>query len=287
MAKKKIFILLLLFLGIQTSAYSQKKSWFVFQPNAQGKNIQFTENNISVSSKNYPKPIHPFTKVPFSSYLALNCQNDTQGNLIFYLLSTKDSVFLFDSTNYFIQAFNETDISPVIIPFPDGAQYHLLIGDNAYLFRIMQEIEPPLENKVIPMLTKINVNAHNETYNYAPKRIIEIIKMDCDTQIYRIYAIVANNPGFTGRYIISTTVRTTSDDFYKPLIKSDTLKITDNYNYYFEHSISEQEISPQKNKLLFSSFNYLIVCDLINHRPYNVNFDFSLKTQFNDSNFFN
>ena len=64
MAKKKLFILLFLFLGIQTSAYSQKKSWFVFQPNAQGKNIQFTENNISVSSKNYPKPIHPFTKVP-------------------------------------------------------------------------------------------------------------------------------------------------------------------------------------------------------------------------------
>lgn len=281
---KKYLLILFFFFGLFSQGYSQKKSWFVFQPNAQGKNIQFTENSVSVSSKNYPKPIHPFSKKPFNSYLSLNCQNDTQGNLIFYLLSTKDSVFLFDSTNYFIQAFDIIDISPVIIPFPDGAQYHLLIGENAYLFRIMQEIEPPLNKIQILMLTKINVNAHDGSFKHSPKRIIEIIKMDCDTQIYRVYAIVANRPGFTGRYIISTTVRTTSDDFYNPLIKLDTLDITNYYNYYFEHSISEQEISPQKNKLLFSSFNYLIVCDLINHRPYHVISDFSLKSQFNDSN---
>ena len=263
MAKKKIFIILLLFLGIQSTAYSQKKSWFVFQPNAQGKNIQFTENSISVSSKNYPKPIHPFTKVPFSSYLALNCQNDTQGNLIFYLLSTKDSVFLFDSTNYFIQAFKTLDMSPLIVPMPDGLSYHLLMGGLLYVYRTRNP-DNFIDNYSVNMETKINQNAQKKLK--VTKRTIEIITMNCDYQEYVIHSIVANMPGYTGRYIYSIKVKCNSFDNYYPDFESTQFDITAFTANEFEYSVAEQEISPSKNRLLFNSKNRIMIFQISNHK---------------------
>ena len=155
---KKLISLLLLILVFSSKVEAQKKSWFVFQPNSQGKNIRFNGSSMQLSNSNYFAPIHPFTKKNFANYLSLNAQTDTSGNLVLYVLSTIDSVFVFDHKNNFVSAIKAYDISPIIVPMPDGLTFHLFIGGGFFSYRHYPEDESVLnQSRSVSSNVKINV----------------------------------------------------------------------------------------------------------------------------------
>jgi hypothetical protein len=114
---------------------AQKSNWYLFQPNNQGINVEFGNASCNQGS-NFFKPIKPYTNQTFQNYLAVNAQTDKKGKILFYLLSTLDSVYLYNSKNECVKVLPGYDISPMIVPLPGGVRYHVLVGYNLYWFNL-------------------------------------------------------------------------------------------------------------------------------------------------------
>lgn len=264
---RKILLSLLIVFCFLTKVEAQKNSWFIFQPNSQGKNIKFNGNNMVLSGSNYFAPKHPFTKKNFANYLSLNAQTDTSGNLVLYVLSTIDSVFVFDHKNNFVSAIQVYDISPIIVPMPDGLTFHLFIGGGFFTFRHYPEDESILNQfRSVSSSVKINVRPKLHGAVAAQKRSIQMIKNQCDTHVYKLHAVTANLDGMTGRYLISTTITTTKSNWEYPVFsRIDTTIITQDSGR-FEYSISEAEINPSQNFFVYTSSSSLFAQEIISSK---------------------
>lgn len=286
---KKFISLLLLILVFSSKVEAQKKSWFVFQPNSQGKNIRFNGNIMQLSNSNYFAPIHPFTKKNFANYLSLNAQTDTSGNLVLYVLSTIDSVFVFDHKNNFVSAIKAYDISPIIVPMPDGLTFHLFIGSGFFVYRHYPEDESVLNlSRSVSSSVKINVQPKEKENGavYVQKRSIQMIKNQCDTHVYKLHAVTANLDGMTGRYLISTTITTTKSNWEYPVFsRIDTTNITQDSGR-FEYSISEVEINPNKNFFAYTSSSVLYAQQIVSKKLIGNWYKKNLERLYNDSGLF-
>lgn len=284
---KKIIALMLFVLVFSLKLEAQKNSWFVFQPNSAGKNIKFIGNNMTISSSNYFSPKHPFTKKNFTNYLSLNAQTDTSGNLVLYVISTIDSVFIFDHKNNFVSAVGTYDISPLIVPMPDGLTFHLFIGNNFFTYRHYPQDESVLnQSRTVNSFVKINVASTYHGAVYAQKRSIQMIKNQCDTHVYKLHAVTANLDGMTGRYLISTTISTTKSNWEYPVFsRMDTTVITQDSGR-FEYSISEAEINPNKNFFAYTSSSVLYAQQIVSTKLIGAWHKKNLDRLYNDSGLF-
>lgn len=249
---------------------AQKSNWYLFQPNNQGVNVAFTNNGCSQGS-NYFKPLKPYSNQPFTNYLSVNSQTDVRGKILFYVLSTMDSVYLFNSNNVCVKVFAGYDLSPTIIPLPGGIRYHLIVGTQLYWFglrdlTIVNNDVFDFQNATVSGLVKINVSAQDP--KYVAKRAVKVIKYSCDTFIYRLYSLEANYAGNTGRYVVSRDIVTIGGHvFTNSIPRSKQLNHVNNDNndlidINLEYTISEMELSPNQNELIFSGGSCLLRVDV-------------------------
>lgn len=246
---------------------AQKSNWYLFQPNNQGVNVAFT-NNGCTQGPNYFKPLKPYSNQPFTNYLSVNSQTDARGKILFYVLSTMDSVYLFNSNNVCVKVFAGYDLSPTIIPLPGGIRYHLIVGTQLYWFglrdlTVVNNDVFDFQNATVSGLVKINVSAQDP--KYVAKRAVKVIKYSCDTFIYRLYSLEANYAGNTGRYVRSRDIMTIGGLVTTKI--NDTSKRLDQVNnslhdINLEYTISEMELSPNQNELLFSGRSCLLRVDV-------------------------
>ncbi len=284
---RKIVLSLLIVFCFLTKVEAQKNSWFIFQPNSQGKNIKFNGNNMVLSGSNYFAPKHPFTKKNFANYLSLNAQTDTSGNLVLYVLSTIDSVFIFDHKNNFVCAIQVYDISPIIVPMPDGLTFHMFIGGGFFSYRHYPEGESILNlGQSVSSSIKINDAPLYHGAVAAQKRSIQMIKNQCDTHVYKLHAVTGNSDFNTGRYLISTTITTTKSNWEYPVFsKNDTANITQDSGR-FEYSISEAEINPNKIFFVYTSSSTLYAKEIISSKLIGSWHKKNLDRLYNDSGLF-
>jgi|688.fasta_scaffold17955_5 hypothetical protein len=267
--KHKLLVFILI-IWIANPVFAQKSNWYLFQPNNQGVNVAFTNSGSSQGS-NYFKPLKPYSNEPFTNYLSVNSQTDARGKILFYVLSTMDSVYLFNSNNVCVKVFAGYDISPTIVPLPGGIRYHLIVGTKLYWFglrdlAILNNDVFDFQNATVNGLVKINVSAQDP--KYVSKRAVKIIKYSCDTFIYRLYSLEANYAGNTGRYVqsrdilaIGGLVSTNTNQSTKQIhhVSNDNNHLID---VNLEYSISEMELSPNQNELLFSGGSCLLRVDV-------------------------
>ncbi len=129
MKKNLFFLVSILFLS--QTLLSQQNNWAIYQSGDTASNISF-QSSTPVLKNPTVIPRNPHNNSYFSNFLALNSQTDKAGNLLFYLISTSDSVYLFNSNNVCVDIFPEYDISPLIIPLPGGIKYHIVVGEYLY-----------------------------------------------------------------------------------------------------------------------------------------------------------
>ena len=244
---------------------AQKSNWYLFQPNNQGINVEFGNASCNQGS-NFFKPIKPYTNQTFQNYLAVNTQTDKKGKILFYLLSTLDSVYLYNSKNECVKVLPGYDISPMIVPLPGGVRYHVLVGNNLYWFNLSDLTKAKndifdYQNATVSGLVKINVSAQEP--KYAAKRAVKILKYSCDTFIYRLYSLEANMAGSTGRFVRSRDIVTIGGETTTNTgICSLEIHSNNNIDIHLEYSISEMELSPNKNELVFSGGSCLLRVDV-------------------------
>lgn len=267
--KDKLLVFILV-IFLVNPGFAQKSNWYLFRPNNQGVNVEFTTNGCS-QGPNYFKPMRPYSNQPFTNYLSVNNQTDARGKILFYVLSTMDSVYLFNSNNVCVKVFAGYDISPTIVPLPGGIRYHLIVGTTLYWFglrdlAILNNDVFDFQNATVNGLVKINVSAQDP--KYVSKRAVKIIKYSCDTFIYRLYSLEANHAGNTGRYVRSRDIVTIGG-----LVSTNTNQSTKQIHHVsndnnhlidvnLEYSISEMELSPNQNELLFSGGSCLLRVDV-------------------------
>jgi hypothetical protein len=264
---KDKFLVFILVIWLAHPASAQKSNWYLFQPNNQGVNVAFTNNGCSQGS-NYFKPLKPYSNQSFTNYLSVNSQTDARGKILFYVLSTMDSVYLYNSNNVCVKVFSGYDLSPTIIPLPGGIRYHLIVGTQLYWFglrdlTIVNNDVFDFQNATANGLVKINVSAQDP--KYVAKRAVKILKYSCDTFIYRLYSIEANYAGKTGRYVVSRDIVTIGG---LVIIKiNDPAKRLDEINnslhdINLDYTISQMELSPNQNELIFSGGSCLLRVDV-------------------------
>jgi hypothetical protein len=265
-----------------STGLAQKSNWFLFQPNNQGINVEFGNASCSQGS-NFFKPIKPYTNQTFENYLAVNAQTDKKGKILFYLISTLDSVYLYNSANQCVKVLPGYDVSPLVVPLPGGIRYHLLVGNNLYWFSLSDLTKVNNDifdfyNATVTGLVKINVSAQEP--KYVVKRVVKIIKHSCDTFIYRLYSLEANVAGTTERFVRSRDIvsiggKTTTNTASCSM----EIHTNNNIDLRLEYSISEMELSPNKNELVFSGGSCLLRVDVSGSQ-----FGSSTRTCFNSSN---
>jgi hypothetical protein len=280
---KSISKLVIAMISIAASTgLAQKSNWFLFQPNNQGINVEFGNASCSQGS-NFFKPIKPYTNQTFENYLAVNAQTDKKGKILFYLISTLDSVYLYNSANQCVKVLPGYDVSPLVVPLPGGIRYHLLVGNNLYWFSLSDLTKVNNDifdfyNATVTGLVKINVSAQEP--KYVVKRVVKIIKHSCDTFIYRLYSLEANVAGTTERFVRSRDIvsiggKTTTNTASCSM----EIHTNNNIDLRLEYSISEMELSPNKNELVFSGGSCLLRVDVSGSQ-----FGSSTRTCFNSSN---
>jgi hypothetical protein len=244
---------------------AQKSNWYLFQPNNQGINVEFGNASCNQGS-NFFKPIKPYTNQTFQNYLAVNAQTDKKGKILFYLLSTLDSVYLYNSKNECVKVLPGYDISPMIVPLPGGVRYHVLVGYNLYWFNLsdLTKVKNDIfdyQNATVSGFVKINVSAQEP--KYVAKRAVKILKYSCDTFIYRLYSLEANVAGSTGRFLRSRDIVTIGGEtITNSGVCSLAIHSNNNIDIRLEYSISEMELSPNKNELVFSGGSCLLRVDV-------------------------
>jgi hypothetical protein len=269
--KSEIILTFLLITISEVNA--QKTNWFLFQPNDSGINVKFTNTNSDFGHK-FLKPINPSTNQPFDSYLSLNSQTDQSGNLLFYIISTMDTIYVLSGTNELIAKTPGNDNSPLIVPFPDGIRFHLILGNKLIQIDLKQlfkkkyaEIQDDLDNLFgISNLSsgyKINLTPDEKFISLAHKRSIKILNANCDSFEYNIYYISGNLDGYTGREIGCDNVLSLTPDKEIQISKNKYhSNITNNIKLDLNYSIGEMEISPNGNELLATFSDAFLLSDI-------------------------
>ena len=251
--------------------FAQKAHWNLFQPNNQGVHLEFGNSGCTQGS-NYFKPLKPYSNQPFLNYLSINSQTDKNGKILFYVLSTIDSVYLYNSNNICISVFPGYDISPTIVPLPGGIKYHLLVGTRLYWFNLGDLLTPRsgvFDFQFREIIGDLKINKNPKTPKYRVLRAIKILRSTCDTVLYRVYSVEGNQSFVTGRIVRARDVQVFGNELLnikdvdsKPLIST-----TNNYSNIdldLDYSISEIEISPNQNELLFTGRNSFLKVDISN-----------------------
>jgi hypothetical protein len=252
---------------------AQKSNWLLFQPNDSGTNVVFSNANSAIGDK-YIKPINPSTNQPFASYLALNAQTDRNGKLLFYIISTMDTIYIMSNNNELIAKTSGNDNSPIIVPLPDGLRFHLILGSKLIQINLKQllmkkyaEIQDDLDNLTgnssISSGFKINRGADNRFISVAHKRSVQILKANCDSFEYNIYSISGNLSGIPSREIICDNVLSLTPDKEIQISKNKYhSNITNNIKLDLNYSIGEMEISPNGNELLATFKDAFLLSDI-------------------------
>ncbi len=252
MKKNLFFLVSILFLS--QTLLSQQNNWAIYQSGDTASNISF-QSSTPVLKNPTVIPRNPHNNSYFSNFLALNSQTDKAGNLLFYLISTSDSVYLFNSNNVCVDIFPEYDISPLIIPLPGGIKYHIVVGEYLYdldLKALTNSVygDILMRSRVQLPLSRIAVGQHSPSR--VSKRCVKILYNSCDSISYRIFTIAANNMGYTGRYLIATDIiwaKNNLSHYNSDSYRIDNQLSTDiNFNY----SLSEMELSQDQNELFLS-----------------------------------
>lgn len=248
-----------------STCLAQKSNWYLFQPNNQGINVEFGNTSCTQGS-NFFKPIKPYTNQTFQNYLAVNAQTDKKGKILFYLLSTIDSVYLYNSKNVCVKVLAGYDISPNIISLPGGIRYHLLIGTKLYWFNIgeLNSINNDVfDFQSIDVVGSVKINYDAHVPKYVVKRAVKILKNSCDTFIYRLYSLQANYAGITGRFLFSKDIVTIGGELKSNALVGDlTLSGSNNHDLNLNYSISEMELSPNQKELVFSGGSCILRVDV-------------------------
>lgn len=259
----KLLIAMIFFTA--STCLAQKSNWYLFQPNNQGINVEFGNASCSQGS-NFFKPIKPYNNQIFENYLAVNAQTDKKGKILFYLISTLDSVYLYNSNNVCIKVIAGYDISPNIISLPGGLRYHLLIGTKLYWFNIGElntTNNDVWDFQSIDVVGRVKINHDAHVPKYVVKRAVKILKNSCDTFIYRLYSLQANNAGNTGRFLFSKDIVTIGGQLQSDALVGDlTLSGSNNYDLNLNYSISEMELSPNQKELIFSGGSCILRVDV-------------------------
>ena len=296
--KPHLLLNALLFFGLCNYVNAQKTNWFLFQPNDSGINVKFTNTNSDFGHK-FLKPINPSTNQPFDSYLSLNSQTDQSGNLLFYIISTMDTIYVLSGTNELIAKTPGNDNSPLIVPFPDGIRFHLILGNKLIQIDLKQllkkkyaEIQDDLDNLFgISNLSsgyKINLTPDEKFISLAHKRSIKILNANCDSFEYNIYYISGNLDGYPNRVIGCDNITCIKQDNSFEIHKvKNPLNITNNVNLNLNYTIGEMEISPNGTELLATFSDAFLLCD-INNTSISSNSTISLRNKIQglDSGFY-
>jgi len=257
----KFATIFIFFLITIAALNAQKSNWFLFQPNDSGTNVVFSNANSAIGDK-YLKPINPSTNQPFDSYLALNAQTDRNGKLLFYIISTMDTIYIMSNNNELIAKTSGNDNSPIIVPLPDGLRFHLILGSKLIQINLKQllmkkyaEIQDDLDNLTgnsnLSSGYKLNITPKDKFINTARKRSVKILNAECNSFEYNIYYISGNLDGNTGREIgCDNVLSLTPDKGFEITKKKYHSNITNNIKLNLNYSIGEMEISPSGNELL-------------------------------------
>lgn len=183
--------------------------------------------------------------------------------------------------------FKLNDISPIIIPMPDGLTFHLFIGNKFFTYSHYPEDQSILnQSRPVSSSVKINAASHLHSAVFAQKRSIQMIKNQCDTHVYKLHAVTGNSDFSTGRYLISTTVTTTKLNWEYPVFsRIDTTIITQDSGR-FEYSISEAEINPAKKFFAYTSSSSLFAQEIISSKLIGSYHKKNLGRLYNDSGLF-
>jgi hypothetical protein len=154
----------------------------------------------------------------------------------------------------------------MIVPLPGGVRYHVLVGYNLYWFNLsdLTKVKNDIfdyQNATVSGFVKINVSAQEP--KYVAKRAVKILKYSCDTFIYRLYSLEANVAGSTGRFLRSRDIVTIGGEtITNSGVCSLAIHSNNNIDIRLEYSISEMELSPNKNELVFSGGSCLLRVDV-------------------------
>ncbi|OYU94180.1 MAG: hypothetical protein CFE21_17270 [Bacteroidetes bacterium B1(2017)] len=239
-------------------------------PNASGLNqVLFNPSTSAVNNTN-GRPTIPITNMAgFNSY------SDENGRILFYVISSKDGVKIFDKNNLEIalpfnsglDVYSGKQIG--IVPFLkncEGRVFHIIVGgriivlnfnsmDNSTNCSLLMDNGAPFSWAGV----NIQSSASSTWMNEFPMAISKPSEMG----IYNLYTLSANNPGITlrtlNKYVINGVTSTLNSSLTQQTNISSFQLGTNQVNTNFNNYTSEMEVSPNGNYLSLADNNFIFI----------------------------
>jgi hypothetical protein len=266
-------------------AQIQQRNWMVFQPSSNQVNLQFTPSPLLGLS--FPRPM--VNNVPITAIVGSNAAVDPNGNLIFYVITTTSSVYIFDKNNNlkYQEAIPEDEYAPREIPI---INYKCNTSFDIWINSRIIKYDPYIGDVFIGYNAQATINGNLSTTSFGinlldgtrPKTYVSMaISKSEGVDEYDLYTISANFPGITNRSIIHCKVNPTN---YSPISFTTDIPIIMSYQatditlgtYFYEYQ-SNIEVSPNKQYLAFADDRHVYIYNL-NPQTGNVS---SLHSQYN------